>query len=160
MSTLDSDSLLIPAWPGADHPVPALAAMAALIARPAIRRHTGDRLAVTWSPGRRLYSLRRWRRGCPEAQAELRLEPNQLRWFRRQLWRLAHGQEPRSWAWVGGRLLTLSQVRHRGGPGLRLRHQGLPCAWTGWREDWDVSVCDLRRLVGLLVAPREHLDQG
>jgi hypothetical protein len=157
--TLDSHTLLIPAWPGADHPDQALAAMAAMIRKPGTRRFTGERLAATWSPQRRLFSVRKWAVETPEAQVELRLEPVQLRWFRRQLWALAHGQEPRSWGWAGGRLLTVEAITRRGEPALRLRTIGVPGAWTGWVEGLVLSVSDLRTLLALLVTARGTVDR-
>ncbi len=157
--TLDSDTLLIPAWPGADHSDKELAAMAAMIRRPGLRRFTGDRLSVSWSAGSRTFAIRRWHVGTPEQQFELRLEPDQLRWFRKQLWDLSHGEEPRSYSVAGGRVLTLTPVQHRGEPGLRLRTVGLPGGGFGWVETLCFSVRDLRTLVNKLVSARGTLDE-
>ena len=67
MPTLDSDTLLVRAWPGASHPSPALAAMAALITGPRTEPTQRDWLAASFDRQTRLTVVRQWPEGRPVA---------------------------------------------------------------------------------------------
>lgn len=154
MPTLDSDTLLVRAWPGASHPNPALAAMAALITGPRTEPTQRDWLAASFDRQTRLTVVRQWPEGRPEALREFRLEPDQLCWFRSQLRALVRGEPVERWGWAGGRLLQLKAAEHPSGVGLVLRHRGPASDWTGWRQDLVIAARDAGALLALLQAPR------